>query len=108
MKFAKLATVVARVNTGEYRGHALSLGRTHDRSALREDIRKLLTVLDELVENGNTVLVIEHSTDVMRHADWLIDLGPEGGERGGEIVAVGTPEQLATLANNHTAAALSE
>ena len=56
------------------------------------DIKHLLEVLHELVERGNTVLVIEHNMDVVKTADWIIDLGPEGGDGGGEIVAVGTPE----------------
>jgi excinuclease ABC subunit A len=59
------------------------------------DIEKLLEVLQRLVDAGNTVLVIEHNLDVIKQADWLIDLGPEGGEAGGEIVATGTPEQVA-------------
>ncbi|WP_417493919.1 excinuclease ABC subunit UvrA [Maricaulis sp.] len=62
-----------------------------------EDIRKLLEVLHELVETGNTVVVIEHNLDVIKTADWLIDLGPEGGDGGGEIVAVGTPETVAKV-----------
>jgi excinuclease ABC subunit A len=62
-----------------------------------EDVRKLLEVLHELVENGNTVVVIEHNLDVIKTADWLIDLGPEGGDGGGEIVAAGTPEQVAEV-----------
>ena len=60
-----------------------------------EDIRKLLGVLDRLVQGGNTVVVIEHNLDVVKTADWIIDLGPEGGEGGGTIVAAGTPEQIA-------------
>lgn len=59
-----------------------------------EDVRKLLGVLDALVEKGNTVLVVEHNTDVIRSSDWVIDLGPEGGDKGGEIVFEGTPEKL--------------
>ena len=62
-----------------------------------EDVRKLLEVLHELVETGNTVVVIEHNLDVIKTADWLIDLGPEGGDGGGEIVAVGTPEDVAKV-----------
>ncbi|KFI46703.1 excinuclease ABC subunit A [Bifidobacterium bohemicum] len=60
-----------------------------------EDVRKLLTVLQELVDKGNTVIVIEHNLDVVKSADWIIDLGPEGGDGGGTIVAEGTPEQVA-------------
>lgn len=60
-----------------------------------EDVRKLLEVLHELVENGNTVVVIEHNLDVVKTADWIVDLGPEGGDGGGEIVATGTPEDVA-------------
>ncbi|MDP3960658.1 MAG: excinuclease ABC subunit UvrA, partial [Pseudorhodobacter sp.] len=62
-----------------------------------EDVRKLLEVLHELVEQGNTVVVIEHNLDVIKTADWIIDIGPEGGDGGGEIVAVGTPEAVAKV-----------
>ncbi len=67
-----------------------------------EDVRKLLEVLHELVEQGNTVIVIEHNLDVVKTADHLIDIGPEGGDGGGEIVAVGTPEQVAACGRSHT------
>ena len=67
-----------------------------------EDVRLLLRVLHRLVEKGNTVLVIEHNLDVIKTADWIIDLGPEGGSRGGEIVAAGTPEQVACVKRSHT------
>lgn len=67
-----------------------------------EDIRKLLEVIQRLVDSGNTVLIIEHNLDVIKTADWLIDLGPEGGDRGGEIVACGTPEKLATVTGSYT------
>ncbi|WP_226346162.1 excinuclease ABC subunit UvrA [Agilicoccus flavus] len=67
-----------------------------------EDIRKLLGVLQGLVDKGNTVLVIEHNLDVIKNADWIVDLGPEGGHRGGRILATGTPEQVATVAESHT------
>jgi excinuclease ABC subunit A len=67
-----------------------------------EDVRLLLEVLHRLVERGNTVLVIEHNLDVIKTADWIIDLGPEGGDRGGTIVASGTPEQVARNTSSHT------
>jgi excinuclease ABC subunit A len=67
-----------------------------------EDVRKLLEVLHQLVEQGNTVVVIEHNLEVIKTADWVIDLGPEGGDKGGEIVAVGTPETLAEEPRSYT------
>lgn len=67
-----------------------------------EDVRKLLEVLHALVEQGNTVVVIEHNLDVIKTADWILDLGPEGGVKGGEIVAEGTPEQVAKVAGSYT------
>ncbi len=67
-----------------------------------EDVRKLLEVLHELVEAGNTVVVIEHNLDVIKTADWIIDIGPEGGDGGGQIVAVGTPEEVAAVEASHT------
>ena len=73
-----------------------------------EDVRKLLLVLNGLVEKGNTVIVIEHNLDVIKNADWVIDLGPEGGSRGGEIVATGTPEQVAKNAKSFTGSFLKE
>ncbi|WP_110205875.1 excinuclease ABC subunit UvrA [Nocardioides daejeonensis] len=67
-----------------------------------EDIRKLLDVLSSLVDKGNTVLVIEHNLDVIKTADWLVDMGPEGGNRGGTVVVTGTPEEVAGCAASHT------
>jgi len=73
-----------------------------------EDTRKLLEVLQELVDNGNTIVVIEHNLDVIKVADWLLDFGPEGGDGGGEIVAVGTPEQVAANPRSWTGKYLKE
>ena len=66
------------------------------------DIQKLLDVLDRLVQMGNTVIVIEHNLDVIRNADWIIDLGPEGGPAGGTVIACGTPEAIARAPHSHT------
>ncbi|HEU4349895.1 MAG TPA: excinuclease ABC subunit A, partial [Actinoplanes sp.] len=67
-----------------------------------EDIRKLLMVLNGLVDKGNTVIVIEHNLDVIKNADWLIDMGPGGGNKGGLLVAAGTPEEVAEVPESHT------
>ena len=71
-------------------------------------MRKLLEVLDALVERGASVLVVEHNLELIRAADQVIDLGPEGGAEGGLVVATGTPEQLAKVPHSHTGAALAE
>jgi excinuclease ABC subunit A len=73
-----------------------------------EDVRKLLLVLNGLVDKGNTVIVIEHNLDVIKSSDWVVDIGPEGGSRGGEVVAVGTPEQIAKVTKSHTGKFLKE
>ncbi|MBN8423022.1 excinuclease ABC subunit UvrA [Microbacterium esteraromaticum] len=73
-----------------------------------EDVRKLLEVLGGLVDKGNTVIVIEHNLDVIKSADWVIDLGPEGGSGGGQIIATGTPEQVARVDESHTGQFLAE
>ena len=73
-----------------------------------EDIRKLLGVLHSLVDKGNSVLVIEHNLDVIKTADWIVDMGPEGGTKGGTVVATGTPEEIATVAASHTGGFLRE
>ncbi|MBI2825876.1 MAG: excinuclease ABC subunit UvrA [Planctomycetia bacterium] len=94
----KLATELARVDTGStlYVLDEPTTGLHFD------DIRRLLDVLGRLVDQGNTVVVIEHHLDVIKSADWIIDLGPEGGEAGGYAVATGTPEEVAALDDNHT------
>jgi excinuclease ABC subunit A len=73
-----------------------------------EDVRKLLDVLNRLVDQGNTILVIEHNLDVVKSADWIVDLGPEGGEGGGRIVAQGTPEDVAKVKGSHTGQFLAD
>ncbi|GAA1774472.1 excinuclease ABC subunit UvrA [Agromyces lapidis] len=73
-----------------------------------EDVQKLLKVLGKLVDKGNSVIVIEHSLDVIKSADWIIDLGPEGGSGGGQVVATGTPEQVASVSESHTGYFLRE
>ncbi|HPZ84232.1 MAG TPA: ABC-ATPase UvrA, partial [Thermogutta sp.] len=67
-----------------------------------QDIQRLLMVIHRLVDAGNTVIVVEHHLDVIKSADWIIDLGPEGGRAGGEIVAVGPPEEIAKVERSHT------
>jgi excinuclease ABC subunit A len=73
-----------------------------------EDVRKLLIVLNRLVDTGNTVIVIEHNLDVIKSADWVIDLGPEGGSGGGVVVAEGTPEAVAKNKASYTGTFLAE
>ncbi|WP_043109975.1 excinuclease ABC subunit UvrA [Paraoerskovia marina] len=73
-----------------------------------EDVRRLLAVLQSLVDKGNTVLVIEHNLDVIKNADWVVDMGPEGGSGGGTVVAAGTPEQVARVEASHTGRFLAE
>jgi excinuclease ABC subunit A len=73
-----------------------------------EDVKKLLEVLHELVDNGNSVLVIEHNLDVIKTADWILDLGPEGGDGGGKLVAQGTPEDVAKVKASWTGKYLAE
>jgi excinuclease ABC subunit A len=94
----KLATELARVETGK----TLFLLDEPTTGLHFDDIRRLLTVLGQLVDRGNTVVVIEHNLDVIKTADWIIDLGPGGGQSGGEIVGAGTPESIAELEGSHT------
>jgi excinuclease ABC subunit A len=100
----KLAAELSRVDTGK----TLYILDEPTTGLHFDDIKKLLAVLGRLVDLGNTVIVIEHNLDVMKTADWIIDLGPEGGRRGGEIVAMGTPEEIAALPDNHTGRFLRE
>ena len=86
----KLATELSKVSTGK----TLYILDEPTTGLHFEDVNILLKVLNKLVDKGNTVIVVEHNLDVIKTADWIIDLGPGGGERGGEIIAEGTPEQI--------------
>jgi excinuclease ABC subunit A len=94
----KLAAELGRVDTGK----TLYILDEPTTGLHFDDTRKLLDVLSRLVDLGNTVIVIEHNLDVIKTADWIIDLGPEGGAAGGQVVALGTPEEIAAIAENHT------
>jgi excinuclease ABC subunit A len=94
----KLATELAKRSTG----HTIYLLDEPTTGLHFEDIRRLLVVLSRLVDQGNSVIVIEHNLDVIKTADWLIDLGPDGGSRGGTVVAEGTPEDVAAHPGSHT------
>ncbi|MCA9679060.1 MAG: excinuclease ABC subunit UvrA [Myxococcales bacterium] len=94
----KLARELARVQTGR----TLYLLDEPTTGLHMSDVKKLLEVLSRLVDAGNTVLVIEHNLDVIKTSDWIVDLGPEGGAAGGEVIAAGTPEQVAEIAGSYT------
>jgi excinuclease ABC subunit A len=94
----KLSTELGKRSTG----HTIYILDEPTTGLHFEDVRRLLHVLQRLVDLGNTVLVIEHNLDVIKSADWLVDLGPEGGSGGGTVVAEGTPEQVAKVPESHT------
>jgi excinuclease ABC subunit A len=100
----KLAAELARTQTG----NTLYVLDEPTTGLHFDDVRRLLEVLGRLVDLGNTVIVIEHNVDVMKSADWIIDIGPEGGAAGGRITAVGTPEEIAALDDNATGRYLRE
>ena len=94
----KLATELAKVNTGR----TLYILDEPTTGLHMADVHKLLEVLQRLVDAGSTVVVIEHNLDVIKSADYLIDLGPEGGDRGGTVIATGTPEEVAQVPESYT------
>jgi excinuclease ABC subunit A len=100
----KLATELARASTGR----TLYILDEPTTGLHFDDVRRLLGVLNRLVEKGNTVLVIEHNLDVIKSADWLIDMGPEGGNKGGTVVAAGTPEDVSKVKKSYTGQYLSK
>jgi excinuclease ABC subunit A len=94
----KLASQLSRVDSG----NTLYLLDEPTTGLHFEDVQRLLNVLNSLVERGNTVIVIEHNLDVIQVADWIIDLGPEGGDEGGNLVAAGSPEEVSQVAESWT------
>jgi excinuclease ABC subunit A len=100
----KLATELSKVATGD----TLYILDEPTTGLHFADVQRLLDVLGRLVDAGNSVVVIEHNLDVIKTADWLVDLGPEGGEGGGEIVATGTPEEVAAVKGSYTGSFLAE
>ena len=105
----KLATELARTGAaGQASGHTLYILDEPTTGLHFEDIRVLLIALNRLVDQGNSMIVIEHNLDVIRSADWIIDLGPEGGDEGGEVIATGTPETVARIQRSFTGQYLAQ
>ena len=100
----KLATELAKRSTGK----TIYILDEPTTGLHSEDVAKLITILQRIADGGNTVVVIEHNLDLIKTADYIIDLGPEGGDGGGTVVAVGTPEEVATVAGSYTGAFLKE
>ena len=94
----KLATELSRRSTGR----TLYILDEPTTGLHVDDVVRLLQIVQKLVDEGNTVVVIEHNLEIIKSADWIIDLGPEGGEKGGEIVATGTPEQVSRVDKSYT------
>jgi excinuclease ABC subunit A len=100
----KLASELSKVSTGR----TLYILDEPTTGLHFADIEKLLETLQRLVDAGNTMLVIEHNLDVIKQADWIVDLGPEGGDGGGELIAAGTPEEVADVPDSYTGQFLRE
>ena len=100
----KLSSELAKVSTGK----TLYILDEPSTGLHFEDVKMLMSVLDRLVERGNTVLVIEHNPDIIRLADHIVDLGPEGGERGGEVVYTGPPDGITSCRDSHTGGMLKQ
>ena len=94
----KLATELSRTSTGR----TLYLLDEPTTGLHFADVKRLISVLNKLVDKGNTVVVIEHNLDMIKTADWVIDLGPEGGDKGGEVIAAGTPEDIVKVKASYT------
>ena len=94
----KLSSELSKINTGR----TLYILDEPTTGLHFQDIEMLISVLNNLVSKGNTVIVIEHNLDIIKSSDWIIDLGPEGGEGGGEVVAIGNPESLAKMKHSYT------
>ena len=105
---AQRIKLAAYLGTGQPHKHTLFIFDEPTTGLHVHDIHKLLKAINALIEQGNTVLIIEHNMEVIKCADWIIDLGPEGGEQGGEVVFHGTPETMIQIAHNHTAQYLKE
>jgi excinuclease ABC subunit A len=105
---AQRVKLAAYLSKGQHHKHTLFIFDEPTTGLHVHDIQKLLKAINALIEEGNSVLVIEHNMEVIKCADWLIDLGPEGGERGGEVVFKGTPEAMTQLQDNPTAQYLKE
>lgn len=104
----KLASFLAKGQKANTTDHILFIFDEPTTGLHFHDIKKLLTAINALVDSGNTVIVIEHNTEIIKNADWIIDLGPEGGEEGGNVCFAGLPEQMISLQDNYTADYLKE